>query len=436
MFELSAIPLGVAPAPVGPMLSRIDVAEPDPQARPGTISAGTVEVDTDLLFVLSEHPAAANRRRSAADPEVLPVAALPELGSARLAAAIAARSLPDVLEALAEDVAVLPVRLTEEGIEALGVQSDDGLVRLPLFTSAATYAEVATGHEPLFVIRLGVALIEFVVQHAAHLHSLIIDPHRTEAFEVSSRFLAEVLNDPFDEPDELDEPREMTATEPTESASTSPARRVVGLDLDLPTHWAVLNLRAPVEVRQGEIKELVKRQTRKLSDAGANLRREMRQWLERAAAQAAGAGGRDFAFLLANTKEAAAAVSLVTYWHDIGATGSISPLQLMTERLVADSRPGDELVELKDDDDGIVRRVRLSHGAKELGGENTPLVLIDYWLAVPGEGALAHVAFSTPHDFAKDEITRLADAVVLGARWVFADELPPASASFAVEEAD
>lgn len=433
MFELSAIPLGVAPAPVGPMLSRIDAAESDPQARPGTISAGTVEVETDLLFVLTEHPAAALPDRGQAGPEVLPVAALPELGSARLAAALAARSLPDVLEALAEDVALLPVRLTDEGIEALGVQSDDGLVRLPLFTSAATYAEVTTGQEPLFVIRLGVALIEFVVQHAAHLHSLIIDPHRSEAFEISSRFLTEVLNDPFDEPDE---PREILAIEPTEPQNTSLARRVVGLDLDLPAHWAVLNLRTPVEVRQSKIKELVKQQTRKLSDAGANLRREMRQWLERAAMQAAGAGGRDFAFLLANTKEAAAAVSLVTYWHEIGATGNISPLQLMTERLVADSRVGDELVELKSTDEGIVRRVRLSHGAKELGGEKTPLVLIDYWLAVPGEAALAHVAFSTPHDFAKAEITRLADAVVLGARWVFADELPPTSDSFAAEEAD
>lgn len=432
MFELSAIPLGVAPEPLGPMLSRIDAAEPDPQARPGTLNAGTVEVDTDLLFVLTEHPASPQQRRSEAGTEVLPVAALPELGSARLAAALAARSLPDVLESLAEDVAVLPVRLTDEGVEALGVQSDDGLVRLPLFTSAATFAEVTTGHEPLFAIRLGVALIDFVVQHAAHLHSLIIDPHRPEAFEISSRFLAEVLSEPLAEPEDSFE--ELTA-ELTELEQANPGRPV-GLDLDLPAHWAVLDLRAPTEARQAQIRELVKRQTHKLSDAGANLRREMRQWLERAAVQAAGAGGRDFAFLLANTKEAAAAISLVTYWHDIGPTGSLTPLQLMTERLVGDAWVGDELVELKGDDGGIVRRVRLSKGAKELGGDTTPLVLIDYWLGVPGEAALAHVSFSTPHEFAKAEITRLADAVVLGARWIFADELPQPSAPPETEGAD
>lgn len=422
------------PANVGPIIGKI--VEQVPEAADATVTdaeATTPEAggirraeagfDADLVFSLALQGEAAAPQV----PEgvrVLPVAPLKELGSQALAEA--SGSLADILDALADDVAILPVGLDEQG-EIRPIAFTDpgtGLPDLHIYSSAEAYCADRHGTEGLFVIRHGAVLVDYVVSDADSFHQLVIDsaPDKEEADAIDVFVLQQLLvmtQPPLGE-DEADAAGE---GEDWDDVAARPARPAAAYVLDLPSHWATIDLTANEAKRKDQIQALVKKQTVQLSDAGAQLRHEMRTWLARTASDAAAQGGREFAFLVARTNQAAAALNVVTYWHSVGTSGKATAFELLEQKLRAEAGPEDDLVLVETADDRLLRHTRTVQGATEVGGGNTPLLMADYWLEVPGDPiTLAHLVFTTPHLFARKEILELCDAVALGGSWFYPEE--------------
>ncbi|MGC3995886.1 MAG: hypothetical protein QM779_17520 [Propionicimonas sp.] len=406
--------LGLGDLPGGAGAAASLITTPPAEGTPGgRMVGGTVETNSDLIFRLldPEGTGSLGDARAAVLRGAVPVAPLPELGSPRLAAALAADDLPSVLEALAHDVVVVPALLSGGGLEACAFADEaDAAPDLHVFSSAEAFARFPTGmNERLFVVRPGAALVEFASAHASDLARVVFDAAGPRPLELPADLFRAILDVPADDPGS--------------GPAAEPGGEVVGFALPLDGHWATIDLTADEASRRGRIKELVKDQTRVLSDRGAALRHDMREWLGRSTAQAASAGGRQYAFLVARTSEAAAAVSVVTYWHDLGpGVGGVDPLDGVAGSLLAHAGEADELVRLRVDGDQVLRHSRVRAGEPDLGGSDVPVLLVDYWIGVPGPrpSAVAHVAFSTPHLDAGDAITALADTLVLQGRWIAA----------------
>ncbi|PKQ31523.1 MAG: hypothetical protein CVT62_06650 [Actinobacteria bacterium HGW-Actinobacteria-2] len=413
---MTLVGLGGLPAGIGSVATLISAeALPVAPTKPELVDAELVVRD-DLVFRLLPGTATSEagpvRVAEVATGGELPAAALTELGSPELAAALAARDYPGVLEALAYGVAVVPVLHIDEGLQAGGVAGAGGRLDFLLFSSAATLeAFLGDAAERSFVTRAGAAIIDFVVTRADRFGRLVIDAAGPNPMAISVNDLVAILSIP-------------AAGDAQEPDFQGLPEHIGGFEVPLDANWGVLDL-SDASSRADQIKKLVKEQTRTLSDQGAALRQDMRSWLGRTADQAASAGGRQFAFLLARTKEAAAAVTMVSYWHELGAgAGTGLPIDRVGDHLVDTADPADELVKLTVGDDRIIRHTRTRQGNAELGGKDVPLLLVDYWIAVPEAGAssLAHVCFSSPHVPQKDAILALADTLVLAGTWVAAEE--------------
>ncbi len=397
-------------APLFPRLVRRDEVD----ATAGLLG-GEVEVDEDALFVLDSSPAAPS---TSAPAGILTVPPLPEVGSSALATAVTQQDLPSVLEALAWDLALVPVRVVDGAVRpvALASPDDDGLV-LPVFSSAQAVSHSVLRDE-FFVARLGAALVDTAATHREELRTLLIDEGSPASFSLKVAFLAAVLDDFAQEASDEDVEANGLGDLPSFEGATS-------LDLNLPEHWAHLDLSASDDRLKARIREVVKAQTRTLSDAGALLRQDMRSWLLRAAIQARAADGRDFAVLLARSSQAATALSVVNYWHAAPPGLRTGLLEAITNQVVEAKESSDELVLIDRPGDRVLRRLRHSRGASELGAQEMPLLLVDYWLPTPDDTAVAHVAFSTPHVELADPILALSDAIVLSATWARKD--PPSA---------
>ena len=72
------------------------------------------------------------------------------------------------------------------------------------------------------------------------------------------------------------------------------------------------------------------------------------------------------------------------------------------------------------------------HVLAALGGQDVPLLLVDYWAEAPGKQSVARLAFSTPHVGIRDEMLRLTDKVLFSTEWILGQpsedaptDLPP-----------
>lgn len=412
--------LGELPAGYGPAAALITPVRSDPTASRGFVEA-ELETNPDLVFRLWDSTGSGNGIvgdvRTAVLEGTIPVAALPELGSAALAEALAANDLPAVLDALAVDFVVVPAKLAESGIETCAFgKSESAPPDLYLFSTAETLDRfLAESDERLFAIRHGAAVVEYVAELASALNEVIFDAAGPHPMQLPAELFRMILEAPIEPDLELDE------TDFDDEIQRDP----IAFNLPLEGQWASIDLTAEQSVRQEQIKRFVKRQTKSLSDRGASLRREMRDWIGRSADQAASAGGRQYAFLITSTANAAAAVSMVSFWHDLGpGVGELRPIDGVAESLLETAGPEDELVRLKVDGDEVLRHSRIRSGADEVGGKDVPLLLIDYWVSVPGPKptAVAHLTFSTPHLPARDAITALTDTLVLHGHWTEPDD--------------
>lgn len=400
--------LGDLPQGLGPGASFIVPADP---AQTG-VADGQLVVKDELVFRLFgtfDEPTLTPAPISPVSAEVFPVAPLEDLGSPALAAALRSGQLAAVLEALAFDFVVVPVVEVDGRFEARSFPGAGGRADLQLFSSAACLAEFL-GADPdrLFVIRHGAAVAEFVARRVDDLDNLVFDAGSEHPFTLPAGQLAAIVSAALDDEGEW----EIEEAEP-------PPGEPVAFELPLTRHWAVLDL-ARQDVREQQIRELVKRQTRQLSDRGAGLRHDMRVWLKRTATQAQSAGGRQFAFLITQVQQAAAAVSLVNHWHDLGP--GAHHLDQVARHLTSSAQTGDEIVRLRVEGDEVLRHRRVRSGSAEVGGAAIPLLLVDYWIAVPNSTSLAQVAVSSPHVPASDAIVAMTDTLVLGGRFVYPDE--------------
>jgi len=206
--------------------------------------------------------------------------------------------------------------------------------------------------------------------------------------------------------------------------------RGIGIELNLPEHWALIELDEP-EQRERQIREIVKKQTVKLGDRAAPLRRDLREKMIEVADKAEAAGGKIMAYLLLPGQEAALALNLTLYWHDLGPeAGTASHLQRVQDRLSSGLGPEDVLTRTETLSGPFLRHIRQGQGADEVGGQDLPLLLIDYWAEAPGKQAVARLAFSTPHIGIRDEMLRLTDKVLFSTEWILGQpsEDTPASA--------
>ena len=423
VLSLPGVPEGLGPV--------IGTVKADGSAGDGTAAAGystgTVEFDTNVLFrLMGQNGGTA----AASDPHgALPVAALPDLGSQTLGTALVSRSLPNVLEALAFDVVGVPVLFTAAGEIATRVfcsAGEDEPGDLCLFSSAFTLERFQNDKpDTYFLLQQGAAVVAYLGQQVDAIRDVVFDPAGPASLRIPAAVLASFLD-----------PDPVTADEIIDQMPTElePDTEVIRFDLNLNHQWGKIDLTDPAKWDH-QIKVLVANQTRTLDDRAAGLRREMREWLSTVAEKAHTADGNQMAFLLARTKEAAAAISVVTYYHDLGQELPGHPhLDMVADYLLAKAGPEEEITRIDVAGDEMLRHARPGQGDPEIGGDAVPLWNIDYWLPAPDHIHMAHVSFSTPHVIAKDVITQLVDNVVLNGIWVIQETAAAPEETDATEE--
>ncbi|WP_157803809.1 hypothetical protein [Luteimicrobium subarcticum] len=210
--------------------------------------------------------------------------------------------------------AATPLREARADATGTYAPADEGgsTFDLCVFSSAATLEEFL-GDDPgrEFSLRRRDSLAPFLRRHGAALSRVVVDPGSpgAMAFTVAEALAALETAPAEDDPTGLfdatgagisPEGREALA-----SVDEPGGSRGVGLELNLPDHWALLDL-------------------------------------EDAASRAAGAGGQVMAYLALPGENAAVALQVTLYWHDLGPVTTVSHLRRIQERLAA-TDPGDEL---------------------------------------------------------------------------------------------
>ncbi|MFI9486384.1 SseB family protein [Promicromonospora sp. NPDC052451] len=368
------------------------------------------------------------------------VAPRSDAGSVALARALAAGDRAAVGRALRDDVVVVPILDREDGTPQVQVfPAPEGSVRpyqLCLFSTTQTLATfLQDAPERAFSMRRRDSMAPFVTRHGAALEQVVIDPAGPSpmTFGVTDFLTALDPQPPADDPTGLfDETGTGISGEALHALGTveEPGGfRGLGIELNLPEHWAVIELDEP-ERRERQIRDIVKQQTAKLGDRSAPLRRDLREKLIEVADKAEAAGGKVMAYLLLPGQEATLALNLTLYWHDLGPeAGSSSHLQRVQDRIGADLGPDDALTRTETLSGPFLRHVRLGQGSEEVGGQNLPLLLVDYWAEAPGRQSVARLSFSTPHVGIRDEMLRLTDKVLFSTEWILGQPTEDAPAA-------
>jgi hypothetical protein len=346
------------------------------------------------------------------------VAAWPEVGSEDLALALAQGDLAAMGSALRRGFVIVPSDTADgEPVHRL-YPSPDGpaeLFDLCLFSSAQALAAFAEGDgDAVFTWQRGLALLPFLEDRSAAIDQVHFDPAGPHPLSLPGADVVALVT-----PGEDDVEWILAQVAEAEATLADLRRgRVTAYDVNLTKHWATISLHDEA-ARQRQIRQLVKDRTTALGDRGAPLRRDMVKWFTQMAERAAEAHGRKLAFLVARTDRAAAALSLVTYWHELSgepaAAQRMDDIQCHVER---SAHPEDDLLRVESRQGELLRHSRIGEGAPEVGGSHVRLLMIDYWLAAPDDRGIAQLSFATPHVDARDTITLLADNVVLGGRWI------------------
>ena len=355
----------------------------------------------------------------ATPPEVLP----------DLAAVLSSADRSAVARAIHDGPVLVPHLTRDDGTPQVRVfPAPDGSAapyELCLFSSAQAL-EAFLGDDPgrEYSLRRRESLAPFLRRHGAALARAVVDPAGPHpmAFEIPELLAVLDVEPPADDPTGLfdqtgagisPEGREALATVAEPGGS-----RGIGIELNLPDHWAILDLENP-QARDEQIRQVVKQQTATLGDRGASLRRDLRERMADVAQKAASAGGQAMAYLVLPGQGAALALNLTLYWHDLGPeAGGVTHLQRVDDRLRPGLGPDDSLTRTETLSGPFLRHVRTRRGAEEVGGQDLPLLLVDYWAEAPGGQAIARLAFSTPHVEIRDQMLTLMDKVLFATEWV------------------
>jgi len=338
-----------------------------------------------------------------------------DIGSERLATALAAMDVAAIGRALRNDYVIVPLTRGPEGetqTRVVAADDPDGDRRweLCVFSSTQAFSDFLAGDpQREFAIQHGSGLVPLIEAYRSLLRRVVFDPAGPHPVQASVDDVLAAL-----QPDASDDPVAWIAGEEPERG-LRPGERVVGLDLALPDDWATIDLTDQRRLSK-EVGALVARQLRDIPQAPV-LRGQLTAWLTSAARTAAAAGGRQMAYLVRRTETAAAALTVTVYWQDVGEPTGAAHLDDLTERLRGGLGGEDELARAEAASGPFVRHTHRVQGAPEVGGQDTPLLVLDYWLAFPDGRGLCLVSFATPHIDAADAIRLLADNVVLAALW-------------------
>jgi hypothetical protein len=346
-------------------------------------------------------------------PEAIPSAPATDVGSERLAAALADQDPSAIGRALRQDFVVVPLMRGAEGetqTRVVAADDADGERRweLHLFSSSQTFAAWVGQNSDAgeFGLQRGSGLVPLLDAYLPLLRRVVFDaagPHPVQASPEDVR--ASLEPQPGDDDVAwITQEREFGLRE---------GERVRGLDLFLGDDWAQIDLSSPASIDE-DTKALVDAQLKGVAQAPV-LRGQLTAWLRQSARTAAGAGGRSMAYLTRRTEDAAASVAVTVYWQELGAPPAQGHLAVMGARLNADKAPEDQLVEASTAAGPLLRLTTRRLGPAELGGR--PVGVIDYWLQFPDGQGLCLVSFSTPHVEQFAEVGQLADAIVLAAAW-------------------
>ncbi|MEE6272336.1 hypothetical protein [Georgenia wangjunii] len=353
---------------------------------------------------------------------VLPVDPSSDVGSERLAAALAARDVPAIGQALRHDYVVVPIVRGPGGetqVAVYGSGESPGSYELCVFSSAATFAAfVADSPNREFALRTGTSLAPVLTEHRALLGRVVFDPAGPHPVQASVEDVLARL-----EPEITDDDVAWVAGTGPAPDEGPVADRAVGLDLALPDDWFVLDVTDPGTVEK-QAARLVRRQLRGVPASPA-LRNELTRWLTTAGTTASADGGRFLAFLLRRNADAALALTVTMFWHELGPEiGGRSHFDALSERLRSTRGADDELVTAETAAGPFVRHTRITQGAKEVGGGDISLLVTDYWLPFPDRRGLCHLSFTSPHVDLREPIQLLCDNVVLAGAWVMEPAAP------------
>ena len=349
----------------------------------------------------------------------VPVAPSTDVGSERLAAALAAIDVPAIGRALRHDYVIVPLMRGPQGeaqtrvIEATDPEGEHRWV-LCVFSSTRAFADfVGDSPEREFGLRSGASLAPFMEQYAGLLRRVAFDPAGPHPVQASVDDVLAALAAADD--DTVAWITSEGASEGTPEYGIRPGELLVGLTLPLGEDWSVIDLLDPTRIAK-DAEALVAAQLRGIPNAPV-LRGQLTSWLTTTARRATAGGGRLMAYLTRRTDDAAAALSVTQYWHDRGAEGRHLDEQ---EARLGENLTGAELVRGETAAGPFLRHTHRTMGPPELGGRQ--VFVIDYWLEFPDRRGLCLLSFSTPHGDALDAIRRLTDGVVLSARWELAPD--------------
>jgi len=342
-----------------------------------------------------------------------PVAPAEDLGSPELAAALAARDPEAVATALRTGWVVVPTIAGDDGARRPrlfdGLDPDRPGWELALFSSVATLRDfLADDPQREFDFVHGASLADTLdPRHGATIARVIFDPAGPFPSAADAADVHALL---------------ASATPPLEPPQSSGIRetdRALDLVLPLGDDWARLDLTVPAAETEQQIAALVERQLAGLP-AGPTLRTQLAQWLRRMARAAEAAGGRETAFLLRRTTDAALALSVTRFWNRLGApVGGRPHLDAVAARL--SDAPG-SIVTAELATGRLLRHTRVQEPDARAPGVAFPVLTIDYWLEFPDGRGLCLVSFSSPHTDLEETLSALTDEIVVAATWVLAQQ--------------
>ena len=186
--------------------------------------------------------------------------------------------------------------------------------------------------------------------------------------------------------------------------------RVDDVGLVLPADWWTIDLRSDEAIRRS-VGALVERQMGR-ADVQASLRADARRRLVDTATSAARAGGRLMAVSLMAAAGVPISLSLTVYRvPGAGVGGGLGDVEAALR-----SADGADVAAVEGTVFPALRHVAERSGPAELGAENVPMLIADYWLDPGGEHGLLLLTFSTPLVALRQGMIELFDAVVATVR--------------------
>lgn len=345
-----------------------------------------------------------------------PIAPAADLGSPELAAALAAHDPAAVAAALQTGWVVVPTIAGTDGVRRPrlfdGLDPNRPGWELALFSSVATLRDfLADDPQREFDFVHGASLADTLdPQRGTTVARVVFDPagpfpSAADAADVHALLTSAVP------PLELPRP----------SSGIRATDRALDLLLPLGDDWARLDLTVSASEQERQIAGLVERQLAGLP-AGQTLRIQLAQWLRRMARTADAAGGRETAFLLRRTKEAALALAVTRYWNRLGApVAGRDHLDVVAGRL-SDAASPDAIVTAELATGRLLRHTRVREPGARMPEGAFPVLTIDYWLEFPDGRGLCLVSFSSPHADLAETLCALTDEIIVAATWVLAEQ--------------